>query len=274
MKTGLFEIELPSQYTTWKFQPIFDYHLGSKACDINAGKRVVKVIENDPYRYSMLGGDIYESIWYDDPRFESDLHIDPDDDDLMKHYTRASIKRGVDIFEPIKHKLFCSLRGNHEDKWLSKHHIDLIDDLSVALGVPYMGYSTLFKVLVKSGGKTAYSVDIFAHHGAGGGGKKGAKINRIMDAMLSFDANIYVMGHVHDDITAIQDRIGVTASGKMKSSEVGFIVAGSFYKTYMDGSTTYGEKGMMRPTRIKMPKLYITKDPVTGAVRIDNDVAD
>lgn len=260
MKTAKVEITLPTKNTAWRLISFSDLHYGSRACDEQQAREDIASIKDDPQAFVVCGGDLAEAIVFDDPRYEPDLHdlIEPSD------YARKSCDKVIKLLEPIAGKILFGITGNHESKFHQKHFFDMAAYVYGHLGVPYLGYSGLVYVAVrtqaKRGKETAYGVRVFIHHGVGGWQMKGAKVNRIMQFGMAQDADVFIMCHVHDMYAGAEPIIGVKSTGEMTSKSRGYIVGGTYYKTYMDGSTTYAEKKGFRPSVIGSPYLGIRQD--------------
>lgn len=259
-------VRLPTGQRRWNLYFLSDIHYGSRACDTDQLKADVAVIAEDPFAWVIMLGDNFEAISPDDIRYEVDLH------DWSKSYCKQIVMELAVILEPIRKKVICGLTGNHEDKFEKRHYTDLAEHLYDRLEVPYLGYSAIFPIKVqqpcrvkrraafqeaKNGWETQYNLDVFVHHGAGGGRKPGGKLNRIYDAQLGFEADIYAMGHVHDQVSYISNKIGCARDGGQKQIDKAFVVGATYYKGYMPGSTTYAEKGMLSPSRLGCTGLTI-----------------
>ena len=263
-------VRLPNTAQKWNLYFINDLHFGSRACDTELLKQDVAMIADDPNAYVFMGGDNFEAIAPDDIRYEVDLH------DWSKDYSKNIVKELAIILDPIKKKVIGGITGNHESKFEKRHYADLSDMLYDRLEIPYLGYSCIFPIKVqvpcgrdkkrvgesKDGWETRYTLDFWGHHGAGGGAQPGSKINRLVQVQMGFEADIYFMGHVHDTISYIGAKIGTKDTGGMREIQKAFVVGATYYKTYMEGSTTYGEQAMYRPARLGCTKLSVKFDNV------------
>jgi hypothetical protein len=254
VKTSLIRIKLPSRYEKWRLYFLSDIHLGSKACDETQLRTDIKVMALDPLAWVIIGGDTFEAIMPDDPRWEINLH------QIEKGMFDKWVARAANILDPLKGKILAGITGNHEDNLEKRHFKDLSEDLYERLKVPYLGYSGLTRIHCDSGYRNSYDLSVFIHHGSGGGTKDGGKLNRIEDVPTGFEADIYAMCHVHSSISVVRPVISVNRSGRMVSRDRAFLIGGTYYKTFMDGSTTYGEKKMYRPATIGCPYITIYQD--------------
>lgn len=270
-------IRLPAQTQKWNLYFISDIHFGSKACDIELLKSDVAKIADDEFAWVFMGGDNFEAIAPDDIRYEMDLH------DWSKDYSKNIVKDLGNILDPIKKKIIAGITGNHEDKFEKRHYADLSSMLYDRLEVPYLGYSCIFPIKMQTpcgrekkrigesldGWETKHTLDFFGHHGVGGGRLPGSKINRLVQAQMGFDADIYFMGHVHDPQSYLSSKIGCRDTGGMYDKQKAFIVGATYYKSYMAGSTTYAEKMMFNPSRLGCTKLSIQSCGKNSEVRLE-----
>lgn len=267
-------VRLTSRPQKWNLYFINDIHFGSRACDQQLLKDDVAMIAADETAYVFLGGDNFEAIAPDDIRYELDLH------EWFKDYSRNVVQDLGVILDPIKKKIIGGITGNHEAKFEKKHYVDLSTLLYERLEVPYLGYSAIFPIKVqipayrekkrigesKDGWETVYSLDFWGHHGAGGGRLPGSKINRLVQVQLGFDADIYFMGHVHDQISYISSKIACRNTGGMYDKQKAFVIGATYYKSYMQGSTTYAEGLALNPSRLGCTKLSVRINSNTNNV--------
>jgi hypothetical protein len=257
-----------------------DIHWLAKAC---AEKEVIKQrdeILNDPFTFWIGGGDYGEFIGFGDAkRFDPDAvspRVKVKDLARLGKMTYEQIR---DLFEPIKHKCLGLIVGNHEKQYMRRlQQEDLHGWLCTELGVADLGYSCFMDVVfqrarghIKALGergdatlpilmgeslpKTNHSHSdtfrIWCHHGAGAAQTKGGKINRLTSFMRSFDADIFFMGHVHDQMGArLTPLCANDACDKITHRTKLGIISGSYLKTYAQGVTTYGEQKGYEPTTL------------------------
>lgn len=69
--------------------------------------------------------------------------------------------------------------------------------LAHQLGCRFLGVSSLLRVVFNFGNKRYAYLDIFAHHGKGGGSLPGSQFNTIEKMAQTAEADIYLMGHTH-----------------------------------------------------------------------------
>lgn len=251
-----------------------DIHWMAKAC---AEKEVLKqrdAILNDPNTFWIGGGDYGEFIGFGDhKRFDPDAvaeHVKVSDLARLGRKTYEAIR---DLFKPIQHKCLGLIVGNHEKQYMRRQQQeDLHGWLCTELDVPDLGYSCFLDLVCcrvsstfgppqlaakkpprrgKNRHNSTETFRIFCHHGAGAAQTKGGKINRLVAFMRSFEADIFFMGHVHDQMGA---RVSTLSANKdctkiTDITKLG-VISGSYLKTYCQGVTTYGEQKGYSPVTL------------------------
>jgi hypothetical protein len=186
------------------------------------------------------------------------------DDESLKNIDNLigfNIDRIVDELRPLKDKILGLATGNHEEEIKKRHSIDVTKTICDRLDVPYLGYSFFYRLTVKKkrGGLKRNCI-IYGHHGFGGGRKPGASVNKLIDAITSYDADIILSGHDHYKIGTRHTRMGITPSGKPKLVRKPVVVArtGTFLKTCMEGDITYSERMGYPPTDLGVVRIDIS----------------
>jgi len=140
----------------------------------------------------------------------------------------------------MKGRLVGLLNGNHYFQFPSGINTD--QKLCELLGVKYLGVSTFTRITATRGTADA-SIDIFAHHGAGGARLPGGSINRVAQLTEYADADILAMGHDHKrGIFPANPTIGLRATNqglKLKERSRWLARTGSFLAAYEDGVSNY-----------------------------------
>jgi hypothetical protein len=257
-----------SRSDVFKLWNLSDLHLMSKGCAINDLKRDLKIIADDPFSFALGGGDYAEFIGYRDKRFDPDSVPEYVPVKALGDLGRYGMTMVRDLLMPIRHKLLGLIIGNHELKYeLHTEQESLHHWLCEELGVPSLEYSALLDVVfyrttgvrkpqlvAKQPARNTYTSEsfrIFIHHGAGYAQTPGGKLNRLVQFMQSFDADIYMTGHVHDHVARKEPAIGADANcGKLTQRVRLGVVSGSYLKTYSQGFCSYGEQKGYRPTSL------------------------
>jgi hypothetical protein len=255
-----------------------DLHWMAKGCAVGEIKRDIAEIAKDPFSFWLGGGDYAEFIGYRDKRFDPDAMAEWVPVKALGDLGRYGMTQIGDLLRPIKDKCLGLLLGNHELKYeLMTDQESLHGWLCTELGVPNLQYSALFDVVFcrTQGTKTprliakpplrnTYTTSqfrVFCHHGAGYAVTPGGKMNRLVQFMQSFDADIYFIGHVHDHVARKEPAIGANSDcTKLQERRRLGVVAGSYLKTYGQGHTSYGEQKGYRPTDLGPAIVSITPE--------------
>lgn len=252
------------EFRIWWFS---DLHWLNKACAEDRIRADVRKVQEDSHAFWFGGGDYCDYIGYSDKRFDPDCVADWVSVKDLGDLGQTGIKQVADVFRPIKHRCLGLLLGNHEKKYqLRTEHESLHGWLCTELGARNLQYCALTDVIFQrrtgirtprlqsrseSRGGDCFSVRVFGHHGAGYAQTPGGKLNRLVQFMQSFDAELFFCGHVHDHVARKEPVIGADRDCKELVERVKLgIVAGSYLKTYAQGTCTYAEQRGYRPTSL------------------------
>lgn len=270
----------PSRTDEIRIWNLSDLHLMSKACSEDAIRRDVQEIRDDPHSFFLGGGDYCDFIGYSDKRFDPDSVADWVSVSDLGRLGEVGMRRIRDLFEPIKHKCLGLLMGNHEKQYaLRTDHENLHGWLCTELGVPDLGYCCFMDIVFRRqkgqptlslsappGKHTSQTFRIFAHHGAGYAQTPGGKLNRLIQFMHSFDADVYFCGHVHDQVGRRQIMLTADSScGKLTQRERLGVISGSYLRTYAQNTCTYGEQRGYAP--VSLGAAWVAIHPETGKMR-------
>jgi predicted phosphodiesterase len=271
---GIQYIQYPSRTSMFKIWNLADLHVGAKSCAVDWIRKDIKEIRDDPYSFWIGGGDYAEYIGKGDKRFDCDAVADwitiPD----LGRLGKVLVTEVRDLLDPIKDKCLGLLFGNHEksyQKWQEQEHLH--SWLCEELGVKNLGYSAFLDVVFLRNGKqpkiiekvtgvgTAQRFRFFVHHGAGFAVTPGGKLNRLIRFMNYFDADIFFLGHVHDQQGRREVQVGANSdcTKLITKTKLG-VISGSYLKTYEQGVTTYGEQKGYAPTVLGSAVVTIIPD--------------
>ena len=270
-----------------------DLHLLAKSCAMKEVIRKRNEIRDDPFALWIGGGDYGEFIGFGDAkRFDPDAVSEKVSVADLARLGKVTYTEARDLFEPIKDKCLGLIVGNHEKQYMRRlQQEDLHGWLCTELGVQDLGYSCFMdlvfqqprgltrgqgcpklcgpslhdKSLPKKNFGRSNTFRVFCHHGAGAAQTKGGKINRLTRFMRNFDADIYFMGHVHDQMgTRIQVLTANEACTELNNQDKIGVISGSYLKTYADNVTSYGEQKGYDPTT--MGAAWVTIHPNTREI--------
>lgn len=259
----------------WNFS---DLHVNSRACAMDRIREDIQRVKEDKFSFWFGGGDYADCISYTDKRF----HPDSISENVMVkdlgNIGKKSMQVVYKLFEPIKDKCLGLLFGNHELEYMKhKEQTDLHGWLCNQLEVRNLGYCAFVDIVFartkpKRGlnypvfsmygiGRDGWRVRFFLHHGAGFATTPGGKLNRLIQFMNNFDADVYMVGHVHDQEGRRQPclRANSTCTKLVGRDKIG-VISGSYLKTYEQGTTTYGEQRAYAPTVLGAARVIIEPD--------------
>jgi len=268
-------IAYPSRSNVIKLWNFADGHLGNKGCDKKRMMRDLKEIESDPFSFWIGGGDYADYITPNDRRWDSGSI----DDSIFKmsdlgRIGEAMTEKVAALFTPIKNKCLGLVFGNHEDKYMSlENQQGLHHNLCKHLGVPDLGYSAFIDIVfVRSPSRkppmllpdrpegNCFTQRLYVHHGAGGATTPGGKLNRLIKFMDSFEADIYMIGHVHDQVVIKRPILTANEACNhiQERTRIGMIT-GTYLRTYTQNVTGYGEKKGYAP--VPLGAVYVEVIP-------------
>lgn len=268
----------PSRTDTINIWNLSDLHVGNKSCALKMLQRDIDIIKDDPNSFWIGGGDYADYIGFTDKRFDPDCVAENISVSDLGKLGKKLTDDVIELFRPISNKCLGLLFGNHEakyERWNEQqglHHY-----MCVELGVPDLSYSALFDVVfvrTKTKKIELYSEPqykqrytkvhsnqfrFFVHHGAGFATTAAGKLNKLISFFNSFDADIYMCGHVHDQTGKRDVTIGAdTRCKKLTQRHKLGVISGGYLKTYSEDVTGYGEMRGYSPTCLGAARVFIT----------------
>lgn len=175
-----------------------------------------------------------------------------------------------DYLKPTKGRWLGMLHGHHFAILKTGESTD--QRLAGLLNTRFLGTSAFVRLQFREGAhrkdRQAENVIIWAHHGCGGGTTPGAPLNKLQNAALGYDADIYIMGHTTKQPAAPLNRVKPRWHGRgapdLVHKKVLLVNSGGFNKSAVVGHRvgqvpmgTYAEKGMMNPSVLGAPIIRI-----------------
>ncbi len=219
-----------------------DIHYGSTDCDVEKLYEMVDWIKNKPNARVVLMGDLIDIGLKDSVgagTFDND--VDPEN----------QILDIIQILEPIQDKIICLLGGNHEERIRMRTSIDINKLIANSLDTTYAGSTCFLKIMV---GKQNYI--IWAAHGSTGSLTPAGKLNSVMKYGTYVDADLYMMGHVHELMHHTTDYFRVSMKDKMIIKDKRhYVITGHFLKY-----GGYAEQKNYAPGKNGVAKIILRKD--------------
>lgn len=163
----------------------------------------------------------------------------------------------------MRGRMLGMLGGNH---YFAFNNGDTTDHILAAqLGTKFLGVCSFVRMSFSFNGRgTKSSLDIFAHHGKGGGSTPGAQFNTIEKMLSTADADIYLMGHTHGKgCIPSTPRLRLTSTGNnaelnVKERTPWLGRTGSFLKAYENGRVSYNVDAGRSPCALGWIEFEIT----------------
>jgi len=225
-------------------KPMYDVHGLSGSCDEKQFKKDLEEYYSKG-AYLIFGGDLFESIIINDPRYQRS-------NDKTETQLDDYLNWGEELLTPYAEKIIGIGMGNHELAVLKHHKTDLIARLCRRLDVENLGYSGLRKIIFHEEKSRSRSVVIRYHHGFGGGRTEGASLTRYWRELNAWsDASIGLYGHDHQTKIDRGDRFVMHGDNSFRSESKWLCVCGTYHKTLDKGTIpTYSEVKAYAPTHI------------------------
>lgn len=256
---GKYEIKVNRISEVWPLYTIGDCHLGSAGCSVEHLAEDVERVRTNPCARAILMGDLADFVGPADKRWDP-ANVTPeatvkDLADWGKYLARMVVK----VFKPIRHQIIGALYGNHEDTYETRHAQQLHDWTCEELGIPNLGYSCFVDIVFRRSLKSARasspqarSYRVAADHGSSSAGSDGGKINKLVSFMNNREADIYIMGHLHEKDCKPLDRLAANDKcDKIISKKRLGLFSGTYLKTYYETKRAgYGERRGYRPVSL------------------------
>jgi predicted phosphodiesterase len=218
--------------------PVGDVHYGSGDCDVDLFQGTLDYIkESESY---MIGMGDYLNLALKNSK--SDIYTEIENPD-------SSYEQLYEMLYPIRNRIWGLHMGNHEFRVWREAGINITKSLCRDLKVPYLGFATFTKVKVGDNNYTIYST-----HGGSGATTQEGKLRAVRRLGESFDADLYLMGHMHETAVLSEDKRSVDYRNKtVKRKKVYYVCTGHF--TDYEGS--YGEMKNYRPGKKGCAKVKL-----------------
>lgn len=256
------KLTLPRSLRTIQIVIFADWHIGDKACDMDAIRKQVNYVATHDNVYVICNGDLMNNAT---KTSVSDCYAE-------EIPPMEQLQTLCELLEPIKDKILILSQGNHEGRTYRNDGIDLTALVAKQLGI-YDRYvregGVLFlRVGEMSNGKLESAgtgkvrqicYTIYCTHGSGGGRKEGAKAIRLADMASIVDCDIYVHSHTHLPMAFKEDFFRVDVHNS-KVLQVPKLFVNSAASLKYGG---YGQLFEFKPSNITSPIIYLngtTKD--------------
>lgn len=181
--------------------------------------------------------------------------------DLLETVASKQLTEFRRSIEFMRGNLLGVIGGNHTFEFADGQTAD--EKLANLLDAPFLGVCGLIRLQIECHGKRC-SVDIFAHHGRGGGGyTEGNSINQVAKIRQWMQADIYIEGHDHDRWTKpgkpylVPFLDNKTNTLHVRERPTLLARSGSFLKAYEPGARSYIVDKALGPCQLGAIEIQI-----------------
>ena len=222
-----------------------DEHIGDDNCDLARLKERIEYVATHENAYCVLNGDILD--------YASRSSIG--DIEARQFNIMEQIKKGVELFTPIKDKIVAITSGNHENR-AYREGIDVSKIIAMQLGLEKKYSHTSAFIFLRFGiekHKRPVCYTFYMLHGSGGGRKEGAKAIRLADMASIVDADIYIHSHTHLPMIMKQGFFRVDTANSAVANCTKLFVNTASNLNYGG----YGEAQEFKPNSKDTPIIYL-----------------
>jgi len=239
--------------------PFGDVHRSSQLCHVEKWHEFLKWAKEQKNAYFLGMGDYNDLASTSERSILSNEHLHESTKyDLESLYRKQTLLFANEI-DFMKGRLIGLVEGNHF-AYLSSG-ITTTQLMAESLGCKYLGVSSFIRLILKKDTHDTHQIDIWAHHGLGGGRTQGSDINKIEQMIRCADAQIYLMGHSHKKHVAMQSRLRLRAvkdGVDLDNQKIILARTGAFLKGYENEKASYIADGAYSPTDIGTVSITIT----------------
>jgi len=260
--------------------PLGDIHWGVMNCAEGLLLEWVERIRADRDCWWVGMGDMLEAINFTDRRFDPRVIAGRYRVMDLRDLPMLQARELVGVLGSIADRCIGWHTGNHEETILLRYHEDVTGWMCTELGLAGGGYggrylenNAMTVLEVRRRGRRTLRYRIYSEHGRGSGRTAGGSLNSLLRLSSNFDADIYLRGHVHQRMAVVQPRLRVEYEPRRRAGRLSledwdqvFCLTGTFYRTYLEGSTSYAEQRSYAPT--PLGPLVVTIDVDTGRLSV------
>ena len=222
-----------------------DVHEGHCNHDEEALRKAVEIIRNDDHGYWFSMGDMVDAITISDQKRFNPIEVSEKYSlKDLKDLPYRQMQYLYDKIKPIDDKCIALLIGNHEEAYVKYNHADVYQRFWEMFDSKprKMGYVGYVRLTVGNPDGSSHNIDIALNHGTGGSGQlRGFPINKVHQIFRWTDADINVMGHIHQLMGDDVDIVKINNRNKLTTKNRIWGVSGCFLRTYKDGNVNYFE---------------------------------
>lgn len=221
---------------------ITDLQIGSKNFMHEKFTQYSKWILAVPHRFVVIGGDVIDAATL--------LSVGHPHDNTGEPIQQ--VREAVEILKPLSKagRILGYVGGNHERR-TRKTFGDCGELIAELLQIPYSGGIQLIDL--HYGNHDPFCIALW--HGSGSARTKGAKAQKLHAFMQKADANLYLIGHLHDVVVLASWRM-VREGGKIRQKKIMGVMSSSFQGYW----NSYAEQMALDPADTMMGRVILTPD--------------
>lgn len=248
-KSPRLEVTVPDSWPHIVLAPWYDVHLGNNGHLAARFDKDINWFLNEPYTLGWLGGDIMENA----TKLSVGTGVYHQD-----YNPQNQMALSLQKFADVRHKLLFSIPGNHEDR-TGILGIDPVYWVAQILGIEYSP-DYMFARFKWRG----QYIDLLAHHGVGASRTAGAQRMMVRRLAEIGEADIYWVGHLHNELTDkwIKGRSDFNSHGHMSEC------LGIISPAYLDYFKSYAAQKMLPPSTTGLTTVKIFQND-EGEIRCD-----
>ena len=276
MKTcGIFTIhevvvKMKHGHEPWYLIPFGDIHRDSPQCAVDRWHEDLAEWKSIPNKLMLGMGDYTDMLSTSERMIIGHDGLHESTKEQIDQHARRGVKVLSDELKGVGGHWLGLLGGNHYYQFEDGTTGD--NQLAGQLGTSFLGVCSFIRILFCWAGSTnrKAALTIFAHHGAGGGGRLvGGSMNRVAQSAEFADADICLMGHDHNvGILKLKPILGLSGNnqGELRVIERQRWVGrtGSYLKAYVDGKKSYNVDAARSPSSLGHIKFEITPTRFEG----------
>lgn len=242
--------------------PFGDIHHDSPAFSRDAWDKFIKYAKSNKDALFLGMGDYFDGYSTSERVIIYNHNLHESSKKRHEEEQIGRIKRLAKELEFMRGRIIGLLGGNHFSQFSDGTTSDM--RLAEMLGCKYLGACAAIRfVMCANGVSQKACIDIFAHHGKGGGATAGGKFNAVEKLTNVCDADIYLMGDNHArGCFPLGDRLFLHDSGnsglqvKAKQRWVGR--TGSFLRAYVENEANYVVDAALAPSNLGWIEFMLT----------------
>lgn len=197
--TGLFSLHTVTVKCklgeSFKLIPFGDVHRDSPLHSHRHWQEFLKYAKEQKNAYFLGMGDFFDGASTSERKILGDSGIHESTKENIDDMFKGVAKTMANEIEFMRGRTIGLLGGNHYWQFANGETTDHM--LAHHLQTKFLGVCAFIRVQIEAGKNRSTTLDIFAHHGKGGGHLPGSTFNTIDKMQATADADIFLMGHDH-----------------------------------------------------------------------------